>query len=196
MRPAARPGRVWAGVLCGMLWCGLAGPLRAERGFAPDFDALFEEHAAEIATPSPGTEVLELPGPVILTRRSGAGVRAEDQSGYGRAGCALQRLVEVTAAVQLCPALLSAAERDRLATLLMKAAAFAGRNTHPPLPEETRRAALMTELAAARQAHPGACPTPEADWVRFARSLATDGAARRFERIFSVPRLPLAQPCP
>ncbi|MCT4371246.1 hypothetical protein CLG85_013335 [Yangia mangrovi] len=167
-------------------------------GFSPDYIALFRDHAAEVEEPSPGLEILELPGPVILTRRDGEGVRAEDQSGHGPAGCALSRLVEITAAVQLCPDLLNIAERDRLATLLLRAARFAAENTYPPLTDDEREDALAAALAKARLAQGGTCPQPEteADWVRFARSLATDEAARRFAHIFAVPRLPVAEPCP
>ncbi|MBE9638321.1 hypothetical protein IQ782_15815 [Salipiger pacificus] len=175
----------------------MAGPAAAD-GFTPDYTALFRDHMDDVEEPSPGLEILELPGPVIVTRRDGSGVRAEDQSGHGPAGCALARLVEITAAVQLCPELLSLAERDRLASLLLRAAAFAGDNTYPPLTLEEREDALAAALAKARLAQGGSCPLPEteADWVRFARSLATDEAARRFAHIFAVPRLPVAQPCP
>ncbi|WP_353474522.1 hypothetical protein PVT71_21470 [Salipiger sp. H15] len=195
---AARAGRGCAGAALWLLLCAaLAGEARAD-GFAPDYTALFDDNAGAVEEPSPGFEVLELPGPVILTRRDGAGVRAEDQSGHGPAGCALERLVEITAAVQLCPDLLTIAERDRLASLLRRAARFAAENTYPPLSDEEREDALAAELAKARLAQGGTCPQPEteADWVRFARSLATDAAARRFAHIFAVPRLPVAQPCP
>lgn len=195
MRPV-RAGRICAGAVCALLLAVATGA-RAD-GFSPDYIALFRVHASEVEEPSPGLEILELPGPVILTRRDGEGVRAEDQSGHGPAGCALARLVEITAAVQLCPDLLSIAERDRLATLLLRAARFAAENTYPPLSDDEREDALAATLAKARLAQGGTCPQPEteADWVRFARSLATDAAARRFAHIFAVPRLPVAEPCP
>lgn len=195
MRPV-RAGRISAGAVCALLLACATGA-RAD-GFSPDYIALFRVHASEVEEPSPGLEILELPGPVILTRRDGEGVRAEDQSGHGPAGCALARLVEITAAVQLCPDLLSIAERDRLATLLLRAARFAAENTYPPLSDDEREDALAATLAKARLAQGGTCPQPEteADWVRFARGLATDAAARRFAHIFAVPRLPVAEPCP
>ncbi|MCA0938529.1 hypothetical protein LCM08_03355 [Salipiger pacificus] len=190
-----RAGRICAGAVFALL-LAVAGAFAD--GFSPDYIALFRDHAAEVEEPSPGLEILELPGPVILTRRDGEGVRAEDQSGHGPAGCALSRLVEITAAVQLCPDLLNIAERDRLATLLLRAARFAAENTYPPLTDDEREDALAAALAKARLAQGGTCPQPEteADWVRFARSLATDEAARRFAHIFAVPRLPVAEPCP
>lgn len=193
----ARAGRRSAGAAICVLLLAVAGSASAD-GFTPDYTALFRDQASEVQEPAPGLEILELPGPVILTRRDGAGVRAEDQSGHGPAGCALARLVEITAAVQLCPDLLNIAERDRLATLLLRAARFAAENTYPPLTPDLREEALTAALAKARLAQGGTCPQPEteADWVRFARSLATDEAARRFAHIFAVPRLPVAQPCP
>ena len=62
----------------------------AGQDFDPDFDRVFADHAAEVQSPTPGMEVLELPGPVVLTRQGGY-VTAQDQSAWGPAGCALRR---------------------------------------------------------------------------------------------------------
>ena len=169
----------------------------AGQGFDPDFDRVFADHAAEVQSPAPGIEVLELPGPVVLTRQGGY-VTAQDQSAWGPAGCALKRLALITAAVQLCPMVLAAEERDRLPAQLLRAAQFAADNTVPPLDAAARDAALEALLVRGRAAQEGLCPGDGADpgWVGFAGYLASEPAMRRFARIFDQPRLPVATDCP
>ena len=54
----------------------VAGPARAEApGFTIDYDRLFAREADAVQRPSPGTEYLELPGPVIVEAPRGAGAR-------------------------------------------------------------------------------------------------------------------------
>ncbi|MCA0962722.1 hypothetical protein [Salipiger bermudensis] len=173
----------------------VAGSARAEApGFAIDYDLLFEREAGAVQHPSPGVEHLELPGPVIVERRGGR-VRATDQSGWGPAGCALDRLVTAAAAVLSCPDLFSEAQRDRVAGQLLRGVAFFAANTVPAMDEAQAHRAMRAALARERATLALSCASRDAAPLAFAAHIAEDPSLRRFGRIFETPRLPVTAPC-
>ena len=173
----------------------VAGPARAEApGFTIDYDRLFAREADAVQRPSPGTEYLELPGPVIVERR-GERVRATDQSGWGPAGCALERLVTAAAAVLSCPDLFSEAQRDRVAGQLLRAVAFFAANTVPAMDQAQARGAMQAALARERATLALSCAARDAAPLAFAAHIAEDRSLRRFGKIFETPRLPVTDPC-
>ncbi|GGG68260.1 hypothetical protein GCM10011415_14300 [Salipiger pallidus] len=182
-------GRITALILLA-LW---AAPLCAE-GFVIDFAEVFDRNAANIQVATPGVEHLELPGPVIVERR-GRRIRAEDQSGWGPAGCALDRLVTAAAAVLECPALFTPEQRDKVAGQLLRGVDFFAENTVPPMTQDARRAAMQDALAVRRAALGLSCATGVHPALAFAAHIAEDDSLARFERIFARPRLPVSRPC-
>ncbi|MCR8548699.1 hypothetical protein M4578_12745 [Salipiger sp. P9] len=173
----------------------MAAPAVAQDGFSIDYDRLFRDHAAALHSPAPGVEHLELPGPVIVERRAGQ-VRATDQSGWGAAGCALQRLLIAAAAVTACPALYTPEQRDRVAAQLLRGVDFFAENTVPPMSDSARRTAMMAALAATRARLALSCGPRDSEALAFASHIAEDRSWQRFARIFEQPRLPVTDPCP
>jgi len=171
----------------------LATPAAAAE-FAIDYDRLFATHSDAVQRPAPGVERLELPGPVIVERR-GRRIRAEDQSGWGPAGCALRRLVVAAAAVQSCPDLFTVPQRDRAAGQLLRGVDFFAENTVPPMSPETRRAAMLAALERARGRMALDCRDRDSAPLAFAAHIAEDASLRRFAKVFATPRLPVTEPC-
>lgn len=173
-----------------------SGPALAEApGFSIDYDLLFAREAHAVQHPSPGVAHLELPGPVIVERRGGA-VRAMDQSGWGAAGCALERLITAAATVLSCPQLFSAGQRDRVAGQLLRGVRFFAANTVPAMGEDAARGAMQAALRRRRATLALSCADRDAAPLAFAAHIAEDPSLRRFERIFATPRLPVTTPCP
>ncbi|EIE50354.1 hypothetical protein AL036_06610 [Salipiger aestuarii] len=170
----------------------LAGPVAAQ-DFSIDYDRLFEENSDRIMVAEPGVQRLELPGPVIVERRNGR-YRADDQSGWGPAGCALDRLFVAGAAVTACPGLYSDDQRDRVAAQLLRGVRFYARNTVPPMAPDAANAAMLSRLAATRDRLSLICAYGSAE-LAFAAHIAEDATIRRFDRIFRTARLPVTRPC-
>lgn len=164
-------------------------------GFTIDYDLLFEREADAVQHPSPGVAHLDLPGPVIVERRGGR-VRAVDQSGWGAAGCALERLTTAAATVLSCPDLFSAEQRDRVAGQLLRGVRFYAENTVPAMDAAEARRAMQAALARERASLALSCADRDAAPLAFAAHIAEDLSLRRFERIFEAPRLPVTAPCP
>lgn len=175
-----------------VLLCLLASPAAAE-GFAIDYDRVFADHAADVMVAQPGVQRLELPGPVII-ERSRRGYRAEDQSGWGPAGCALDRLFVAGAAVTTCPDMFSAEQRDRIATQLIRGVRFFADNTVPPMTQDAASSAMRTLLEQRRDALSLVCTWGVRE-LAFAAHIAEDETFVRFAKIFDKPRLPVYEPC-
>lgn len=170
----------------------LAGPAVAQ-DFSIDYHRLFQENVDQIMVAEPGVQRLELPGPVIVERRNGRYV-ADDQSGWGPAGCALNRLFVAGAAVTACPDLYSPEQRDRVATQLLRGVRFYAENTVPPMTPEAANTAMLSRLANTRDRLSLICG-PGSSELAFAAHIAEDESIRRFERIFRTARLPVTRPC-
>ncbi len=177
------------GVLC------LAAPGRAQ---GIDYGALFALHADKVVRPSPDMQVLELPGPVIVTCRNGRCI-GMDQSAHGAAGCALRVLTEIAALDRVCPDLLDRAARDRLAAALDTGWRFWADNT---VPRQSHAAALAlrddTIDESVRQMQQ-ICPADGSahgqDLRQLALSVTRETQAGRIARAFEMPRLPVTNPC-
>ncbi|WP_417723378.1 hypothetical protein [Salipiger sp.] len=180
-------------VLCALV---LAAPVAA---FEIDYDRLFRDHADRVMVAEPGVERLELPGPVIVERR-GTRIRATDQSGWGPAGCAVDRLVSAATVVLACPDRFTPEIRDRVAFQALRGARFFAANTAPSGDaagaEGLLRETLARRLESDRAALDRACADPESPLVAFAWHLAEEASLQRFEKILSQPRLPVSHPCP
>ncbi|MDU8909704.1 hypothetical protein [Aestuariicoccus sp. MJ-SS9] len=176
--------------------CLLAVWALPAQAFEIDYPALFDHHAAEVQQATPDRRILELPGPVIVTDYNGM-YTATDQSSWGAAGCAIDRVFEIAAAVQLCPETLGDADRESLSRLVVEAAAFYAANTFPPLGAGELPAFLDTALASRRAAiGAGICGDPSAPWTGFAAYLASGPGRARMAQVFETPRLPVMHPCP
>ncbi len=170
----------------------LAAPVAAQ-DFSIDYDRLFEENSDSIMVGEPGVQRLVRPWPVIVERRRGR-YRAEDQSGWGPAGCALDRLFVAGAAVTACPDLYSDDQRDRVAAQLLRGVRFFAQNTVPPMTPEAADAAMRARLADTRDRLSLVCAYGSEE-LAFAAHIAEDDSIRRFERIFRTARLPITRPC-
>ena len=185
------------------LMLGLALPVAA---FENDYPALFRAHEARVQQAEPGVRRLELPGPVIIeevTRATG-GMRyvASDQSGLGAAGCGFALLADLVALTGMCDDMLTPGEHAVLEQHLWRVGRFVADNAYPPLAESALRAAvvarLQARLEAYRQEGEGICPRhdgAELGLVEMARNLTRDGASTAIDRLVSLPRLPVMDPC-
>ncbi|MDO6585640.1 hypothetical protein Q4543_08920 [Salipiger sp. 1_MG-2023] len=171
----------------------LALVLLAAESFAIDYGQVFRDHADDIMVAEPGVLHQELPGPVILERR-GKRFHAEDQSGWGPAGCAIDRLFVAGAAVTACPDMFSPEQRDRVASQLIRGVQFFALNTVPQMSETAATEAMLGELARRRDRLSLLCVPGEPE-LAFAAHIAEDQSIARFGKIFAAPRLPVLEPC-
>ncbi len=185
----------------------MAGPLQGEQagfpaGFDVDFDALFAAHASRVQTPAPEVQHLEMPGPVIITRRMVDGraqYQASDMSGQGAVACAMSVMLDVLVLAGHCPDVLDRAAITRLEGLIHAHGVFMAQNTYPPVPAG-QVAERLKSMVRARDAATAAydCPLPDAadsQVVDLARAITSPRAVRRMQQGLSRPRLPVLHPC-
>jgi len=179
----------------------LASPPARADPFAIDYAYIFATHPDKTTRATLTERRLELPGPVLLsehTTRTGLRYDAEDQSGYGAAGCLFDRTAQIVAMMQLCPDLLTPEQSPALSQRLLDIARFYARNTRPTIPDDRVIPALKTHLTNLRSQMTGRCPDPaieQTDAVSFAHHLASPLGKRQIDRALSRPRLPVRGRC-
>jgi hypothetical protein len=179
----------------------LATPVAAQELGQVDYPALFAAHADRVRQATPGQYVLELPGPVIVTRYEGAPPRykAQDQSGHGALLCQYDALLESVVITQLCPDLIDPPKAQALSAALVELAVVIGANSLPVLNETQAQAALQSALIA-QQKRFGGQVCPQRDQARALvatlETRAKPHVLRRLKRGLARPRLPVKHPCP
>lgn len=158
-----------------------------------DYPLLFETHADQVQEPSPGVQVLELPGPVVVTCENGRcfGI---DHSAHGAAGCALRLLNSAVAVARHCPSTFTSEEAQRLERALDRGWGFYARNSVPPLDDATlaqmRQRAMWYEIGSLGDV----CALGH-DGRAFLKDMASANRANWVARVFETPRLPVMSPC-
>ncbi len=190
------------GLVLGFL-AAMAGPLQGEQaGFEVDFDALFAAHADRVQTPAPDVRHLEMPGPVIITRRvvnGRAQYQASDMSGQGAVACAMSVMLDVLVLAGHCPDVLDRAAITRLEGMIHAYGLFMAQHTYPPVPAGQVAERLKSMVRGRDGATPAYdCPLPDAadnQVVDLARAITSRQAVQRAQRRLAVPRLPVSSPC-
>lgn len=185
------------------LLLALALPAKA---FENDYAALFATHADRVQQAAPGERRLELPGPVVvveITKPDGTRrYDADDLSGLGAAGCAFGLLTELVLKFGHCKGGLSDEELVLLEGHLLTVAHFVAENAYPAMSPAKVRPRLLETLRVhrARLERIGAlqCDSDDSgrqDAAEIARNLARPGGAAAIDRVISLPRLPVSNPC-
>jgi len=190
------------GLVLGFL-AAMAGPAWGEQaGFDVDYDALFAAHANRVQVPAPGVQHLELPGPVIITRRIIDGrvqYLASDMSGRGAVACAMSVMVDVLVLAGRCPDVLDRPAITRLEGMIHAYGLFMAQHTYPPVPAGQVAERLKAMVRGRDGATPAYdCPLPDAvdnQVVGMARAITSRQAVQRAQRRLAVPRLPVSSPC-
>lgn len=107
-----------------------------------DYDLIFEENAADIVVGEDGTETLNLPGGVRLSRLNSQLTGAYDLSGEGALGCSVMIMSELQGYQKYCEGPMSDAAVERLDEQMDTVLDFYARNAYPP-----------TDLGRAREAY-------------------------------------------
>ena len=181
----------------------VSGPVVA---FENDYPALFEAHADKVNMAQPGLRRLELPGPVVIeeiTHSNGTRTyRASDQSGLGAAGCGFGLLVDLVVRSGFCEGMLSRSQHSELEAHLWRVARFVGDNAYPRMSEDAIRPALVDRLQFRSEAYissdVGGCPQDDAgtqDLAEMAKNLSGPAGQAAIDRLVSLPRLPVMDPC-
>lgn len=185
-------GRLQAALVATL--CLAARPVMAEPAFPFDPDRLFADHAALVEHLPDGSERLQMPGGVEVTRRDGD-ISAIDGSGKGAVGCMLLLLAELEAALRLCDPH-PGPELSEMQKRLAQVITFSAKNAYPPISENDLRALLSRQLAA-RPAGFCAAFTPEndLDLERIKADFLRDMTPSSLNAALETPRLPVINPC-
>jgi hypothetical protein len=170
-----------------LLWAGAA----LAQGV--DYPLLFGTHADQVQRPSPGVQVLELPGPVVVTCENGR-CFGMDHSAHGAAGCALRMLNSAVAVARHCPSTFTSEEAQRLERALDRGWGFYARNSVPPLDDAARDQMRQSAMRYEIRSLGGACALGQ-DSLALLKSMASANGANRVARVFETPRLPVMNPC-
>ncbi|MFN3847349.1 MAG: hypothetical protein ACK4RZ_16240 [Paracoccaceae bacterium] len=158
--------------------------------FPFDPDRLFADHASQLTLRDDGTEVLNMPGGVTVTR-NGARIRANDPS--GAVGCALMMWHDLRDIAKACVGLTPQEEQiaDAYVDRILR---FVAQNAYPPMEPEALRG-LLAKLA--RPITPQMCAQARAEgWMdRSVRQLVDPATERQMDKLLATPRLPVMNPC-
>jgi len=172
-----------------------AGPLAADPLDLIDYEALFQQNAADVEEVSETRSLLRL-GDVTLIRdpslpRTFAGL---DESNQGAMGCFVSILATIESAMQACEAELPAAQIATQTEYRTRALAFYAENTFPPAPldlvEERYATLVSSQIAGARPF----CSNLDLVTTLADRIFSPEGA-EEVNGMMSIPRLPVAHPC-
>jgi len=158
--------------------------------FPFDPDRLFGDNAARIERRPDGTEVLAMPGGVIVTRK-GDTVLENDPS--GAVGCSLVLWINMRIIVDACVGL-SPSEAAMADARIERQMRFAAENSWPPIAVEDLRAAFarhawpVTEKQCDQARNEG--------WLKSELEMLRDPAGdAKLDRLLATPRLPVMNPC-
>ena len=172
-----------------------AGPMAADPLDLIDYEALFEQNAADVEEATETRSLLRQ-GDVLLIRdpalpRTYAGL---DESSRGAMGCFVTILATRESAMQACEAELPADQVAVQASYLARALAFYAENTFPPaelsLVEERYDALVASQIEGARPF----CSNLDLVSTLADRIFSPEGA-EEVNGMMSLPRLPVAHPC-
>lgn len=174
-------------------WFGLVvllsgGPVLAQ-DFV-DYPALFRDHAARVVRTADGTETLELPPGITISRKDG-NVIAMDHSGEGALLCTLSILGELRSVARQCPGIgqdhLPGLEQNFMAVLH-----FAAENAYPP--QDVQALVTRYDQAFSDKLTPEQCQEAHdnPDILMMMEPLSNPAVA---EKVRTAPRLPVMNPC-
>jgi hypothetical protein len=173
--------------LCGLaLLCGTA----AQAQELVDYDALFRDHAEQVVRSTDGTETLELPPGIIITRTPDSLI-AMDQTGEGAVQCVLGILGQLRAVAKQCPQL----GQDHLPGLeqnFSQVLRFAAENAYPPQDVNALIAAYDKAFSQQPDAADCADIAQDPDILGMMAALARPDVANDMTK---TPRLPVMNPC-
>lgn len=177
------------------------GPVAA---FELDYGAVFAAHKDKVAQGTPGTRILELPGPVILREITHADGRVEyrgmDQSGLGAMGCTYMILVDLVTIAGICEGAINAGEMGQLEAQLRHVAGFMGENTVPKVAKKDIHKVLVSNLRERIKHFQGRdiCPSETGGQygvISMMQGMLRPDVREEMRRALDVPRLPVMNPC-
>lgn len=176
----------------------LAAPARAEPWI--DYDLLLDQHRDEVATSldASGRAVRQLQlGEVTVTCVEGEGCSGADPG--WPVGCLFTVTAELRAATEMCRIALPASDRKALDRLYARVGSFVAANAVPPMAWgnlEGYAGSLSTPDGRGMVRMTGADCAAAAELAgRVLPRLLGAEAAVEIDRILSVPRLPVMNPC-
>lgn len=172
-----------------------AGPAVADPLDLIDYDALFEDRAADVEVVSETRGLLRLDDVILIQdvteRRQYTGI---DESGLGAVGCFVSILATIESAHAACEVALPEDQRAKHQRYLEKVVSFYAENLPNPMPTglvQSRYYALMTsQIEGARPF----CSNLDLVTTLADRLFSPEGEAE-VNRMLSRPRLPVANPC-
>ncbi len=172
-----------------------AGPLVADPLDLVDYEAVFEQNAADVEEVSETRSLLRV-GDIALIRdpalpRTFAGI---DESGQGAVGCYVTILATIESALLACEGSLPAAQSARQKSYLEQALAFYAENTIPPAAPELVRARYDALVASQIEGARPFCSNLDLVTDLADRIFSDDGAGE-ISDMLSIPRLPVEFPC-